>query len=133
MAKKKSTRQGLPLQILQLNVEGLTASKLDIAERLATQHNVTIIQCRVVMQRYVCSCDVALSCGNTSARAMSRCHAANKSTEPQEQLPAIFQLSLSVSTFLPLFTRKAGKACFTKRRAKLFAVFSSHTAWLNVS
>ena len=43
MAKKKSTRQGLPLRILQLNVEGLTASKLDIVERLATQHNVLCV------------------------------------------------------------------------------------------
>ena len=42
MAKKKSTRQGLPLRILQLNVEGLTASKLDIVERLATQHSVKL-------------------------------------------------------------------------------------------
>ena len=43
MPKKKSTRQGLPLRILQLNVEGLTASELDIVERLATQHSVTTI------------------------------------------------------------------------------------------
>ena len=43
ITKKKSTRQGLPLRILQLNVEGLIASKLDIVERLATEHNVTII------------------------------------------------------------------------------------------
>ena len=43
MAKKKSIRQGLLLRILQLNVEGFTATKLDIVERLATQHNVTII------------------------------------------------------------------------------------------
>ena len=43
MAKKKRIRQGLPLRILQLKVEGLTTSKLDIFERLASQHNVTII------------------------------------------------------------------------------------------
>ena len=43
MAEKKRIRKWLPSLILQLNVEGLTASKLDIVERLATQHNVTII------------------------------------------------------------------------------------------
>ena len=40
MAKTKRNRQGFPLRILQLNVEGLTARKLGIVERLATQHNV---------------------------------------------------------------------------------------------
>ena len=43
MAKKKSIWQELPLQTLQLDVEELTASKLDIVEPLTTQHNVIII------------------------------------------------------------------------------------------
>ena len=43
MAKKKRIRQGLPFSTLQLNVEGLAASKLDIVKRLAIQHDVTII------------------------------------------------------------------------------------------
>ena len=43
MAKKKKIWQRLPLRILQRNVEGLIVSKLGIVERLAIQHNVTII------------------------------------------------------------------------------------------
>ena len=39
MAKNKRIWQGLPLRILQLNVEGCIASKLNIVERLATHHN----------------------------------------------------------------------------------------------
>ena len=49
IAKKKSTRQGLPLRIFQLNVEGLTTSKLDIVERLATQHNVGVHDADVLL------------------------------------------------------------------------------------
>ena len=36
MEEKKKIRQGLPLPILQLDIEGLTPSKLDIVERLAS-------------------------------------------------------------------------------------------------
>ena len=41
MAKTKGIREGLPLRILQLNVEALTANKLDIVEPLVTLHNAT--------------------------------------------------------------------------------------------
>ena len=43
MTKKKRIRQGLPSRILQLSFERLTASKLDLVERLGIQHSVTII------------------------------------------------------------------------------------------
>ena len=41
--RKKKNTPGISLRILQLNIEGLTASKLDIVKRLALEDNVTII------------------------------------------------------------------------------------------
>ena len=48
MVKKKIILQWLPLRLFQLKVEGLTASKVNIVERLDTQHNVTL---RITLNR----------------------------------------------------------------------------------